>query len=73
MIESNLLPSKTSCWNCEASQASEELNPLLLWFRKGSQEQEYRGQTDPLFKIYIVCAFGLFLCIFLIQAISTEM
>lgn len=73
MIESNLLPSKTSCWDCEKFLNFEEFNPILLWFRKGDHETDYRNQPDPQFKYYIVGAVGLFLCMSVIQALSTPL
>ncbi|XP_021918215.1 adenylate cyclase type 2 isoform X3 [Zootermopsis nevadensis] len=49
---------------------SEELNPILLWFRKPHQEADYRNQPDPHFRYYVLCATVLFLCLFAIQVAS---
>ncbi|PSN57754.1 hypothetical protein C0J52_00336 [Blattella germanica] len=46
---------------------SEELNPVLLWFRKPQQETDYRNQPDPHFRYYVLCAVVLFLCMTAIQ------
>lgn len=64
MIESNLLPGKNSCLDC---RSSEELNSVFLWFKNQGQEKAYRAQSDSNFKFYVSCAFGLFLCIAIIQ------
>lgn len=69
MIESNLLPSKNTCLECRKWFNSEELNPVLLWFHKNSQEKDYRNQPDPQFKYYVACAVLLFLCMATIQAL----
>lgn len=73
MIESNLLPSKVSCWDCEKFLNFEEFNPILLWFKKSDHETDYRNQPDPQFKYYVVCAVGLFLCMTAIQALSAPL
>ncbi|XP_069701394.1 adenylate cyclase type 2 [Periplaneta americana] len=67
MIESNLLPSKNTCLECKKWLNSEELNPVLLWFRKQHQEMDYRNQPDPQFRYYVFCASALFLCMAAIQ------
>ncbi|KAJ9592331.1 hypothetical protein L9F63_001151, partial [Diploptera punctata] len=67
MIESNLLPSKNTCLECKKWLNSEELNPMLLWFRKSEQETDYRNQPDPHFRFYVLCAIVLFLCMTSIQ------
>lgn len=67
MIESNLLPSKNACLECKKWLSSEELNPVLLWFRKPHQETDYRNQPDPHFQYYVLCATALFLCMAAIQ------
>ncbi|GFG37885.1 hypothetical protein Cfor_07375, partial [Coptotermes formosanus] len=67
MIESNLLPSKNTCLECKKWLSSEELNPLLLWFRKPHQETSYRNQPDHHFQYYVLCAGSLFLCMCAIQ------
>lgn len=67
MIESNLLPSKNTCLECKKWLNSEELNPVLLWFRKPEQETDYRNQPDPHFRFYVLCAVVLFLCMMSIQ------
>jgi len=64
MIESNLLPGNNSCLDCNSS---DDLNPLVLWFKNRSQERSYRAQSDSSFKYYVLCAFGLFLSIAAIQ------
>ncbi|XP_046396288.1 adenylate cyclase type 2-like isoform X2 [Ischnura elegans] len=71
MIESNLLPSKNACLECKKWFNSEELNPVSLWFRRGSQEKSYREQRDAQFRFYVSCAVCLFLCMAFIQALTT--
>ena len=46
---------------------SEELNPMLLWFRKPEQETDYRNQPDPHFRYYVLCAVVLFLSMASVQ------
>ncbi|RZF36709.1 hypothetical protein LSTR_LSTR005022 [Laodelphax striatellus] len=72
MIETNLIPSKSTCLECKKWFQSEDLNPLALWFRDKSQEDDYRSQTDSQFKYYIVCATVLFLYMWLIQVLTAE-
>ncbi|XP_046660486.1 adenylate cyclase type 2 isoform X2 [Homalodisca vitripennis] len=69
MIETNLLPSKSTCLECRKWFNSEELNPLLLWFHKPGQERDYRSQTDLQFKYYVLCATVLFLCMAAVQTL----
>nr|CAD7269649.1 unnamed protein product [Timema shepardi] len=70
MIESNLLPSKTTCLECKKWLQSEELNPVSLWFRNPQHEEEYRNQVDPHFRFYVSCAFLLFSAVAIIQALT---
>nr|CAD7408925.1 unnamed protein product [Timema cristinae] len=70
MIESNLLPSKTTCLECKKWLQSEELNPVSLWFRNPQHEEEYRNQVDPHFRYYVSCAFLLFSAVAFIQALT---
>ncbi|XP_075224793.1 adenylate cyclase type 2 Ac76E [Lycorma delicatula] len=70
MIESNLLPNKSTCLECKKWFQSEDLNPVSLWFRQKSQENDYRSQPDPQFKYYIACALLLFFCMWIIQALT---
>nr|CAD7431196.1 unnamed protein product [Timema monikensis] len=70
MIESNLLPSKTTCLECKKWLQSEELNPVSLWFRNPQHEEEYRNQVDPHFRYYVSCAFLLFSAVAIIQALT---
>ncbi|VEN55522.1 unnamed protein product [Callosobruchus maculatus] len=67
MIESNLLPDQNTCLACKKWRSSEELHPMLLWFKNRKQEKEYRGQADPEFKCYVACATFLFLAMCLMQ------
>ncbi|CAG9818508.1 unnamed protein product [Phaedon cochleariae] len=67
MIESNLLPDRSTCLECKKWWRSEELHPALLWFQNGKQEQEYRDQPDPEFRRYIACASCIFLAMALMQ------
>ncbi|XP_050502615.1 adenylate cyclase type 2-like isoform X2 [Diabrotica virgifera virgifera] len=67
MIESNLLPNRTTCLECKKWWSSEELHPALLWFRNRKQEQEYRGQPDSEFRCYVTCASFLFLAMCIMQ------
>ncbi|XP_054285500.1 adenylate cyclase type 2-like isoform X1 [Macrosteles quadrilineatus] len=69
MIESNLLPSKSTCLECRKWFNSEELNPVMLWFHKRDQETSYRSQPDLQFKFYIACATVLFLSMAAVQAL----
>ncbi|XP_059488765.1 adenylate cyclase type 2 [Neocloeon triangulifer] len=66
-IESNLLPGRNSCLDCGIS---EDLNPILLWFKSRSQEKSYQTQSDSNFKFYVSGALGLFLCIAAIQILT---
>ncbi|XP_030760743.1 adenylate cyclase type 2-like [Sitophilus oryzae] len=70
MIESNLLPDRSTCLECKKWWHSEDLNPAVLWFRNRKQEREYRSQPDPEFRCYIACACLIFLAICVMQ-IST--
>ncbi|XP_065349214.1 adenylate cyclase type 2 [Cloeon dipterum] len=63
-VESNLLPGKNSCLDCGGS---EDLNPLLLWFKSRAQEQLYRKQSDSNYKFYVLGAVSLFASIATIQ------
>ncbi|CAG9864467.1 unnamed protein product [Phyllotreta striolata] len=67
MIESNLLPNRTTCLECKKWWNSEELHPALLWFQNRKQETEFRGQPDGEFRYYIACASFLFLAMCLMQ------
>ncbi|XP_056649176.1 adenylate cyclase type 2-like isoform X4 [Diorhabda sublineata] len=67
MIESNLLPNRTTCLECKKWWNSEELHPALLWFRNRKQETDYRAQPDTEFRCYITCASFLFLAMCLMQ------
>ncbi|XP_062845508.1 adenylate cyclase type 7 [Trichomycterus rosablanca] len=51
---------------------SEEISGLTLWFTKRDLEKQYRTIEMSSFKYYIVCAFFIFLCIFIIQMSVTE-
>lgn len=70
MIESNLLPDRSTCLECRKWWNSEDLHPALLWFRSRKQEVEYRSQPDYEFRYYIACASFLFLAMCIMQ-IST--
>ncbi|XP_068085089.1 adenylate cyclase type 2 [Anabrus simplex] len=70
MIESNLLPSKTTCLECKKWLHSEELNPVLLWFRKSQQEHDYRHEPDTQFRYYVMAAAVLFTAMTAIQAFT---
>ncbi|XP_025425157.1 adenylate cyclase type 2 isoform X2 [Sipha flava] len=69
MIESNLLPSKNTCIQCDFKKwyGSEDYNPVCLWFKNSAQESQYRNQADPFYKYYSVTALLLFMCMVIIQ------
>ncbi|XP_044748123.1 adenylate cyclase type 2 [Coccinella septempunctata] len=60
MIESNLLPGRSTCLECKKSWSAEELHPALLWFRNPKHEREYRSLCDPEFRYYIACSSCVF-------------
>ncbi|KAH1000624.1 hypothetical protein HUJ04_012928 [Dendroctonus ponderosae] len=60
MIESNLLPDRSTCLECKKWWHSEDLNPAVLWFQNRKQEREYRNQPDPEFRCYVACATLIF-------------
>ncbi|XP_037294746.1 adenylate cyclase type 2 isoform X2 [Manduca sexta] len=68
MIEQNLLPQRTTC--CDCTNNSEGMTPLTLWFTNPSQERQYRGQADPLFKYNVGCAALLFLLLAFMQLLT---
>lgn len=47
----------------------EGINPLFLTFTKEKWELLLLRQSDPLFKFYILCAFIIFVCIFITQQV----
>lgn len=49
---------------------SEDLNPVALWFKQKSQENDYRSQPDPQFKYYLACATVLFISMWIIQGLT---
>ncbi|XP_044269032.1 adenylate cyclase type 2 isoform X4 [Tribolium madens] len=67
MIESNLLPDRSTCLECKKCWHSEDLHPTLLWFRNRKQESEYRSQPDPEFRCYIAFATSIFLAMCIMQ------
>nr|XP_015833065.1 PREDICTED: adenylate cyclase type 2 isoform X1 [Tribolium castaneum] len=67
MIESNLLPDRSTCLECKKCWHSEDLHPALLWFRNRKQESEYRSQPDPEFRCYIAFATSIFLAMCIMQ------
>ncbi|XP_049861378.1 adenylate cyclase type 2 [Schistocerca gregaria] len=68
MIESNLLPSESSCFDCkQCVSQSEEMNPALLWFKDSGHETDYRSEPDLQFRYYVLAALGLFLCMATVQ------
>ncbi|VVC38262.1 Hypothetical protein CINCED_3A006823 [Cinara cedri] len=73
MIESNLLPTKNVCLDCEKWYSSDEFNPVCLWFKKNVQESQYRNQNDPFYKYYSVTALLLFMCMVVIQLLLMPM
>lgn len=71
MIESNLLPSESTCLDCKScGTQAEEMNPVLLWFRSGRQEKEFRGEADPQFRFYVLAVVSLFLAMAVIQLLT---
>ncbi|XP_060535203.1 adenylate cyclase type 2-like isoform X2 [Cylas formicarius] len=67
MIESNLLPDRSTCIECKKWWHSEDLNPAVLWFRNRKQENEYRSQPDPEFRCYITCTSVIFIAMCAMQ------
>ncbi|XP_068892628.1 adenylate cyclase type 2-like isoform X3 [Tenebrio molitor] len=67
MIESNLLPDRSTCLECKKWWNSEDLHPALLWFRNRRHESEYRSQPDPEFRCYIAFATSIFLAMCVMQ------
>ncbi|CAG9770971.1 unnamed protein product [Ceutorhynchus assimilis] len=67
MIESNLLPDRSTCLECKKWWHSEDLNPAVLWFRNRKQEREYRSQPDPEFRCYIACTSLIFVAMCVMQ------
>uniref|UniRef100_A0AAR5NYU8 adenylate cyclase n=2 Tax=Dendroctonus ponderosae TaxID=77166 RepID=A0AAR5NYU8_DENPD len=67
MIESNLLPDRSTCLECKKWWHSEDLNPAVLWFQNRKQEREYRNQPDPEFRCYVACATLIFSAMCLMQ------
>ncbi|XP_066155288.1 adenylate cyclase type 2 isoform X2 [Euwallacea fornicatus] len=67
MIESNLLPDRSTCLECKKWWHSEDLNPAVLWFQNRKQEREYRSQSDPEFRCYIACASLIFVAMCVMQ------
>jgi len=56
---------------CRQCCTSEDLNPVTLWFRKGSLETQYRNMPDLEFHYYMAGATLIFICMALLQAITT--
>ncbi|XP_049818616.1 adenylate cyclase type 2-like isoform X2 [Aethina tumida] len=67
MIESNLLPDRSTCLQCKKWWSSDELHPALLWFQNRKQEREYRSQPDSEFRYYIACASVIFIAMCVMQ------
>ncbi|XP_060802536.1 adenylate cyclase type 2 isoform X2 [Amyelois transitella] len=70
MIEQNLLPQRTTC--CDCSNNSEGMNRLTLWFKRSSQERQYRNQPDAQFKYNVACAALLFCLLAFIQLFTVQ-
>ncbi|CAB3259559.1 unnamed protein product [Arctia plantaginis] len=68
MIEENLLPQRTTC--CDCSTNSEGMNRVTLWFKRSTQERQYRNQSDGQFKYNVACAALLFALIAFIQLLT---
>ncbi|KAI4470828.1 adenylate cyclase type 1 [Holotrichia oblita] len=67
MIETNLLPNRSSCLECRKWLSSEDLHPALLWFRNPVQEDEYRSQSDSEFRYYMAGATIVFIAMCIMQ------
>ncbi|KAL1516593.1 hypothetical protein ABEB36_000488 [Hypothenemus hampei] len=67
MIESNLLPDRSTCLECKKWWHSEDMNRAVLWFQNRKQEREYRSQPDPEFRCYIACATIIFVAMCIMQ------
>lgn len=71
MIETNLLPNSTTCFDCSTYRwNNEDLNPLLLWFRDKSLETAYRAQPDYDYRYYVTAACILLAAMALTQFIT---
>ncbi|KAL3275215.1 hypothetical protein HHI36_019984 [Cryptolaemus montrouzieri] len=67
MIESNLLPGRSTCFECKKWWSADELHPALLWFRNSKHERGYRGLNDPEFRYYIACSSCIFVAMCVMQ------
>ncbi|KAK9892996.1 hypothetical protein WA026_023210 [Henosepilachna vigintioctopunctata] len=67
MIESNLLPGRSTCLECKKWSSTDDLHPALLWFRNRKHEREYRGLSDSEFRYYITCSTCIFLAMCVMQ------
>lgn len=72
MIESNLLPPETTFSCCDIFGPPKELRPITMWYRNSARENMYRVLPDLHFKFDLICAFGIFLSMCVIQFIVLE-
>ncbi|XP_053606386.1 adenylate cyclase type 2-like isoform X2 [Plodia interpunctella] len=70
MIEQNLLPQRTTC--CDCSNNSEGMNRVTLWFKRSTQESQYRNQRDDQFKYNVTCATLLYCLLAFIQMFTVQ-
>ncbi|ODM97760.1 Adenylate cyclase type 2 [Orchesella cincta] len=77
-IEQNLLRSSNTFEACRLLKGatkqccrSEDLNPITLWYRKGSLETQYRNLPDPEFHYYMAGTTVIFVCLAILQALTT--
>ncbi|CAG7819624.1 unnamed protein product, partial [Allacma fusca] len=70
-IEPNLLKNSNTFAECRECITSADLNPVTLWFRSGKLETEYRNLPDPEFHYYMAGAAVVFVCMAVIQLLTT--
>ncbi|KAL1129130.1 hypothetical protein AAG570_013661 [Ranatra chinensis] len=70
MIESNLIPNKSNCFDFSKWCKKDEMNPVTLWFGDAVQEREYRNQPDIQFKYYVASSMVIFVCMGIVQALT---
>ncbi|XP_043284356.1 adenylate cyclase type 2 isoform X2 [Venturia canescens] len=70
MIESNLLPNNTNCFDVKHWLVGNEgMSPITYWFKDKNQETQYREQRDEQYPWYVLASNILYCTMFLIQAI----
>lgn len=69
LIENNLLPGSGAILNCRKCKSDDDLNPVLLFFKQASIENQYNNQPQDQYAWYMTCSFALFLMSGIIQLI----